>query len=79
MPKTPHPVQTEPHEEHEEEATFGLDEVIAALSTDLKKARKDAAAKGTWVKKYLDSTSEAPRLSFSSRFNETPKSGERAD
>lgn len=42
MPTSPIPVQTEAYKD---EATFGLDEVIAALSADLKKARKDAAEK----------------------------------
>ena len=42
MPTPPIPAETEVHKD---EATFGLDEVIAALSADLKKARKEAAEK----------------------------------
>ena len=57
--------------------TFGLDDVIAALSGDLKKARKDALAKSEGDEVF-GLPSEAPRLNFSSQFKETPKSGEKA-
>ena len=77
MPTLPTQPQTEPPNE---EATFGLDEVIAALSADLKEARKDAAAKMEKGDEgnCSDYASKAPRLNFSSQFNETPKLGVRA-